>query len=186
MVIQTIMFLLYATGLRVREALRLKNEDVDLRDSCLTVRQTKFRKTRLVPFGEGISERLMCYSAKKARGGAQQPDVPFFVGRDGKSLNQHTVECAFERIRKKANVRRAGGARCQPRLHDLRHTFAVHRLISWYRQGVDVQVWLPVLSTYLGHTHIRHTTTYLTMIPALLNQASRRFEKYAFQENPSE
>ena len=81
-----------------------------------------------------------------------------------------------------AGVVRHDGARYQPRLHDLRHAAAVHRLVSWYRAGADVQKLLPQLATYLGHVHIAATQRYLTMTPELLSEASRRFERYAMEE----
>ena len=79
-------------------------------------------------------------------------------------------------------MRRHDGAYFQPRLHDLRHSFAVHRLVAWYRQGADVQLLLPKLSTYLGHIHLAETQHYLTMTPDLLCEAGRRFESYAALE----
>lgn len=89
------------------------------------------------------------------------------------------AERAFCRLRESAGVHRHDGARYQPRLHDLRHGFAVHRLVSWYRQGADVQRLLPQLATYLGHVHVAATQRYLTMTPELLHEASLRFERYA-------
>ena len=109
-------------------------------------------------------------------------NAPFFISRDGRAIHQCTIEDIFQRIRGKADIRRTDGARYQPRLHDLRHTFAVHRLIAWYKQGADVQKWLPVLSVYLGHTYLAATSVYLTMTPTLLDQANRRFQQYAFPE----
>jgi site-specific recombinase XerD len=85
-------------------------------------------------------------------------------------------------VRSHLDMRRHDGAYFQPRLHDLRHTFAVHRLVAWYRQGADVQVLLPKLSTYLGHIHLAETQHYLTMTPDLLREAGRRFESYAALE----
>jgi integrase/recombinase XerD len=181
---QTLLLLLYGTGLRVREAIRLTCSDVDFSSSYLIVRQTKFRKTRLVPFGAEVCEALKRYAGRQERGALpEQAQTPFFVSRDGRPLCRDTVEGVFARIREKAGVGRTDGARYQPRLHDLRHTFAVHRLIAWYRQGADVQTWLPVLSTYLGHTYLAATSVYLTMTPVLLDQANRRFQKYAFPES---
>jgi integrase len=92
------------------------------------------------------------------------------------------AEKAFCRIREAASVRRDDGGRYQPRLHDLRHSFTVHRLIAWYREGADVQRLLPQLSTYLGHVHIAATQKYLTMTPELLNEAGKRFERYVRPE----
>jgi site-specific recombinase XerD len=89
------------------------------------------------------------------------------------------LERAFRRLREHIGMRRTDGARYQPRLHDLRHTFAVHRLTEWYRQGADVQRLVHDLSVYLGHVRLAHTQVYLTMTPELLHQASTSFERYA-------
>jgi integrase/recombinase XerD len=101
------------------------------------------------------------------------------VTRTGASLTRRAAEYAFDRLRRRAGVQRSDGSRYQPRLHDLRHAFAVHRLVSWYRQGADVQRLLPQLATYLGHVHLAATQRYLTLTPELLQQASQRFEAYA-------
>jgi integrase len=93
-----------------------------------------------------------------------------------------TLRHNYRLLCERAGVRREDGARYQPRLHDLRHTFAVHRLTSWYRQGADVQRLLPHLSVYLGHVHIRTTQVYLSMTPELLQEANIRFERYAGKE----
>ena len=104
------------------------------------------------------------------------------LNRSGEPVKRSAAESAFCYIRKVANVFRTDGARYQPRLHDLRHAFAVNRLVTWYRQGADVQRLLPLLSTYLGHVHIAATQQYLTMTPELLQEASRRFHGYAQPE----
>jgi len=103
----------------------------------------------------------------------------FFASQAGDEIRLHNFEKVFARIRKHAGVLRSTGARYQPRLHDLRHTFAVHRLIAWYREGSNVQECLPLLSTYLGHVDLSGTQHYLTMTPDLLAEASKRFERYA-------
>ena len=92
------------------------------------------------------------------------------------------AERAFVNLRNIAGISREDGARYQPRLHDLRHAMAVHRLVAWYREGADVQRLLPQLATYLGHVDVAATQRYLTMTPELLRQASRRFEGYAKPE----
>lgn len=181
--VRMLLLLLYGAGLRIREAISLTIADIDLEQAVLTIRQTKFHKTRLVPIGRDLARVLMRYGAKHRRTkSAQNSDVPFFIGGDGKPIKQATIEKCFQRVRAKAGVQRTDGARYQPRLHDLRHAFAVHRLIAWYKQGADVQKWLPVLSTYLGHTYLAATSVYLTMTPTLLDQANRRFQHYAFPE----
>jgi integrase/recombinase XerD len=99
--------------------------------------------------------------------------------RKGIPLARYTAENVFRRLRVRVGVVRHDSSHYQPRLHDLRHAAAVHRLISWYRQGADVQRLLPQLATYLGHIHISATQRYLTMTPELLHEASKRFERYA-------
>ena len=121
-------------------------------------------------------------SRPTATGAAEGP-APFFTIRSGARVQQHALEDRFRRICELAGVRRSDGARYQPRLHDLRHTFAVHRLTSWYRQGADVQRLLPQLSVYLGHVYLSSTQVYLSMTPELLQEAGARFEKYARKEN---
>ena len=181
--VRALLLLLYGAGLRIREAITLTLTDVDLNQNILTIRETKFRKTRLVPIGKQLTQVLQQYAERRQRERfVQNPEAPFFVGRNGKAVNQYTIEAAFRKIREKANIRRVDGARYQPRLHDLRHTFAVHRLTTWYKEGMDVQRILPVLSVYLGHTYLADTSTYLTMTPAILEEAGRRFEQYAFKE----
>lgn len=103
----------------------------------------------------------------------------FFASRTGAAISLAMLEKVFVRLREHTGIRRPADARWQPRLHDLRHTFAMHRLITWYRQGADVQACLPLLSTYLGHVNISGTQAYLTMTPELLTEASKRFERYA-------
>jgi integrase len=103
----------------------------------------------------------------------------FFATRKGTAISLNMLEKVFVRVRERAGLRRPPGARWQPRLHDLRHAFAVHRLVAWYREGADVQACLPLLSTYLGHVNVAGTQAYLTMTPELLAEASKRFERYA-------
>jgi integrase/recombinase XerD len=177
---RTILLLLYGTGLRDGEVIRLDRADVDLDNCLLTVRLTKFHKSRLVPFGPQVCQVLTEYAdshpAPRARPGEGNP---FFTTRQGTRIVQNTLQAHFRRVRARAGIRRSGGARSQPRLHDLRHAFAVHRLTSWYQQGADVQKLLPQLSVYLGHAHLADTQAYLSMTPELLREASARFERYA-------
>jgi integrase len=126
------------------------------------------------------TQTLTEYAKRRSEwGGSGEAVSPFFVGRTGKKIYLNTLEGAFQQLREFAGLRRAGGPRCQPRLHDLRHTSAVHRLTAWYREGKDVQMLLPQLSVYLGHTYLAATQVYLSMTPELLHQASLRFEHYA-------
>jgi integrase/recombinase XerD len=180
LVFRTLLLLLYGTGMRVGEALALTLADVDLRQALVTVRQTKFFKTRLVPIGPTLTRELAAYV--RQRGPLAPPAAPFFVTRTGQPLRYDRVNRDFRRLRDLAAIRREPDARYQPRLHDLRHAAAVHRVVAWYRAGVDVQYRLPQLATYLGHVDLRATQRYLTMTPELLEEASRRFARYAHKE----
>ena len=181
---RTIVLLLYGAGLRVGEAINLDRADIDHHNAVLTVRRTKFFKSRLVPFGPQLGSVLTEYGQRPQLlrcAGADQP--AFFTTRSGARLRQGVLQASFRRLREYAGIRRPGGARYQPRLHDLRHTFAVHRLTAWYRQGADVQRLLHHLSVYLGHAHLAATQVYLTMTPELLHEAGARFERYALGED---
>lgn len=165
--------------MRLGEAVRLDVGDVDLIHALLTVRQTKFFKMRLVPLGRDLTRVLIDYRQRWDRQHASRADFPFFRMRNGERIEQFTMERTFRLLRTIAQVSRQGGARRQPRLHDLRHTAAVHRLIAWYRRGADLQYLLPRLATYLGHKDLAGTQHYLTLTPKLLDEASKRFERYA-------
>jgi integrase/recombinase XerD len=169
----------YGAGLRLREATNLTRADVDLSGSILTVRNTKFGKTRLVPVGPQLSQVLAHYDRIGPRG--RLADARFFMTTAGDHVKPDTLEYTFRVLCKRADIRRTD-TREQPRIHDLRHTFAVHRLTSWYQQGADVQRLLHHLSVYLGHVHLRHTQVYLSMTSELLREASHRFERYAGKE----
>jgi len=178
--LRTLLLVLYGAGLRLSEALHLTVGDVDLGDSLLTIRETKFYKTRLVPIGPRLTAALSTFVTKRNRlENSAKSESPFFVTRSGQPITHQIAERAFVRLRNSVGVRRDAGPRDQPRLHDFRHAFTVHRLVSWYRQGADVQRLLPQLSTYLGHVHVSSTQRYLTMTPELLQEASLRFELYA-------
>lgn len=176
---RTLLLLLYATGLRISEALGLDMADVDFEVGLLRIRESKFYKTRLVPMGPDLLTVLATYAAQRNKHPPATPDAPFLLTRRGKRPSRATAEDVFKRLREVAQVRRDDGCRYQPRLHDFRHSFAVTCLIRWYRDGADVQRLLPQLATYLGHVHIAGTQRYLSMTPELLREASVRFERYA-------
>jgi integrase/recombinase XerD len=180
--LRTVVLLLYGTGLRSREVVSLNHEDVDLAKAVLTVRNTKFFKSRLVPFNQPLARILADYAARRGTAEPVPPEAPFFTRRDGTRVLQTSLEECFRRLCERANIRRHDGARYQPRLHDLRHAFAVRRLTSWYRAGADVQRLLPKLSVYLGHAHLAATQVYLSMTPELLAEANARFESYVGKE----
>jgi site-specific recombinase XerD len=179
---QALLLLLYGTGLRISEALSLTLGDVDLQEGVVIVRDTKFYKTRLVPIGTQVCEVMVQYAKRrKENGRSQDKRASFFVTRRSAPITVALVESSFQRLRDHAGVRRTDGARYQPRLHDLRHTFAVHRLTEGYREKQNVQKLLPQLSTYMGHAKISSTQWYLTMTPELLREANLLFAQYAFE-----
>jgi len=177
--LRTQILLLYGAGLRISEALHLTCADVDLIEATLTIRRTKFYKTRRIALSTHLLRVLADYDQNRRehylpREGA----APFFTYKNGAPVKCCVMEDAFLRLRDHVGVRRQN-ARYQPRLHDLRHSFAIHRLTAWYRAGADVQRLLPGLSTHLGHINLSGTQRYLTMTPELLAEASLRFESYA-------
>ena len=175
----TLLLLLYGTGLRISEALSLKLADVDLQENLLTITESKFFKSRLVPIGPRLAVTLQFYEPERRR--LPLPygeDSAFLATRRGVALSRQRAEVIFRRLCSQADIHRQDGGRYQPRLHDIRHTFALRRLTAWYREGADVQRLLPRLSTYLGHQNVAATQHYLNMTPDLLNEASRRFEHY--------
>jgi integrase/recombinase XerD len=180
---RTVLLLLYGAGLRISEALALTVDDVDLSACTLLVRGTKFFKTRLLPIGPKLSSELgQCAIHRLGLVTRSFSGSAFFLDRRGMAVTRATAERYFRTIRGRVGIKRGDNAYFQPRLHDLRHTFAVHRLVAWYRQGADVQRLLPQLSTYLGHIGLAETQAYLTMTPDLLCEAGRRFEGYAHLE----
>jgi site-specific recombinase XerD len=177
--LRSVLLILYGAGLRISEALALKLEDVQLAVPLLRINDSKFYKSRLVPLGSQLRLAMAKYAKwRKDAGYSQDKTSPFFVLRDGSPVNQTRVRGAFERLRRDLRLDRAGQ---RPRLHDLRHSFAVHRLLQWYRQGADVQRLLPKLSVYLGHVRLSCTQAYLSMTPDLLREANARFERYVSQ-----
>ena len=177
---RTLLLLLYGTGLRSGEARHLTLADVDLTGAVLTVRDSKFYKSRMVPVGPQLVHVLTTYAARRVRRPLPQgKDSSFLANRDGTPLAGSTVRDAFAGLRRTAGIHGTNGTHQSPCLHSFRHAFAVHRLSAWYRQGADVQRLLPMLSTYLGHAGLAGTQVYLSMTPELLQQASLRFERYA-------
>lgn len=165
--------LLAASGLRVSEALRLTRDDADLVAGVLTIRATKFRKTRLVPVHASATVALRMYAAQRDRAVPHATAATFFVSRRGTALSYHTVRSAFCRLRTKLGWDLLTP---RPRIHDLRHTFACRRLQQWYESGVDLAPRVAALATYLGHAKASDTYWYLTGTPELLALAVKRFE----------
>lgn len=170
--IATLIGLLGVTGLRVGEALRLTDLDVDWDEGILRIETTKFGKSREVALDPSTLKALKDYVARRDEQVAA-PHVPqLFLNERGKALQYRRVGEAFRKALRESGVGDQSPA--HPHLHDLRHAFAVRTLVTWYRQGVDVEAWLPRLSTYLGHTAPQDTYWYLTAVPELLQVAARR------------
>lgn len=173
--------LMYALGLRVGESARLCRKDVDLPRQCLLIRQTKFAKDRLVPFGSQVAAALGHYlEAREQRHGTLLAEDPVFSVHKGgrRPLTAKAISRTFHRLVARLNLEVAAGV-APPRLHCLRHSFAVSTLLRWYRAGVDPGAQLLHLSTFLGHVNPSSTAVYLTITADLLAQASERFHRFA-------
>ena len=181
---RTLLLLLFNTGLRIGETFSLSLADVSFSSDLLTIRDSKFYKSRLVPIDHRLTVVLDDYAKRKhtIERSERSGHSAFFVRRNGLPLNHGCAERAFRYLCNYCGIHRDDGAHYQPRLHDIRHAFAVTRLLDWYKKGADVQRLLPHLSTYLGHLNISATQRYLTMTPELLREAGSRFERYALSE----
>ena len=167
---ETLLGLLYTTGIRIGEALALDVGDLDRRDRILTVRKGKFGKSRALPLRESVAEALACYVDHPLRPVGTDAAAPIFISGRRHRLSYPAALSAARTV-----YLQAGIADPQPRLHDFRHTFAVSRVAGWYAQGRDVNALLPALSTYLGHISVENTRLYLTANGVLLDQAAVRF-----------
>lgn len=172
---RTLIGLLAVTGLRVGEACRLDRDDVDLAEQILTVRDSKFDKSRQVPVHSSTAAALRGYARLRDRSGPEPRTAAFLISTRGTRLDEHNVQKIFARLVRAANVPTTPGCR-PPRLHDFRHGFATATLLDWYQQDVDVQARIPLLSTYLGHVDPKSTYWYLTGTPQLLALAATRLD----------
>lgn len=174
---RALLLVLYCTGLRFGEAVRLRLRDLDLPRRLFFVAESKGR-SRWVPFHPSLAVELARYL--RARhvfvGSKGAPGDPIFVGANRKALSVKTASYTISKLYRSAKLKPAQG-RGGPRPYDLRHTFAVHRLTRWYRQRVDLHARLPWLSAYLGHVDLLGTETYLTATPELLGLAAERFRR---------
>jgi site-specific recombinase XerD len=149
--------------------------DVDLHQETLFIRDSKFHKDRIIPFGPKLGEHLKNYlSLRCSLFGSVKLDDPLFITRRCAFIRNRTIQYVFLDVLKAAEITIPPGKR-RPRLHDLRHTFAVHRLLRWYKEGVDVQNRLPLLSTFMGHIDIYSSQVYLTITDDILREANGRF-----------
>lgn len=172
----TVIGLLAVTGMRVGEVIALDRSDVSQRQGLLVVRHAKFGKTRKVPLHTTTAAALRRYACQRDLLWPQPKSRSFFVSNTGTRLQHQNVGHAFARLLKKAGM--PSKPRCRPRIHDLRHSFAIHTLKDWYQANLDVEARLPALSTYLGHTCPTSTYWYLTAVPELLCLAAERLENH--------
>jgi integrase len=175
--IETLIGLLAATGLRVGEALRLDRSDLDTANGVLQIRRSKFGKSRQVPLLPSSLEALGRYDHRRQQLYPHPDTNALFVSLRGTRVIYETVWPAHRMLCERAGV--GAGSAVIPRIHDLRHTFAVRALLSWYHDGVDVQARLSWLSTYLGHREPRYTYWYLSAAPELLAHAARLLDDAA-------
>ena len=178
----TLIGLLASCGLRPGEAVRLRDADVEMDSNPprLVIRETKFRKTRLVPVDASTAEALRSYAATRKHLGLAGLSPGFFVSEAGSPLAYSAVGRTFRGIVSRLAIQTTAGSH-GPNLRCLRHTFAVRRMLDWYDRGLDVNKHLPHLSVYMGHIKPKHTYWYLTATPDLLSKAGSRFESYVSQ-----
>jgi len=172
----TALGLLAVTGMRISELVALENDDVDLGDGLLTLRHTKFGKSRCLPLHPTTRQALYGYVHLRDRVYPIPNSPSFFVSEQGTRLTHWTVRATFVQLSRQIGLRDPTD-RHGPRLHDFRHRFAVQTLVRWYREGVDVERHLPELSTYLGHVKVSDTYWYLSATPELLGLATQRLEQ---------
>ena len=172
---ETLIGLLAISGIRVGEALRLDAGDLDWARGVLVIRDSKFNRSREVPLHQSALDALRAYARLRDQRYPQPRSASFFVTRSGRRPSYGTVREHFEHLVHRAGLR-PRSARCRPRLHDFRHSFACATLEDWYRCGADVQARLPLLSTYLGHIDPASTYWYLSGKPELLALAASRLE----------
>ena len=173
----TLFGLLAATGMRHSEALALDREDVDRKEGILSIRQSKFRKSRLVPVHVSTRDVLADYAKGRNRIFPRPKTVAFFVSERGTRVTKWAVQYNFVKVSTEIGIRaQTKGRRLgrEPRLHDMRHRFAARTLVDWYRAGIDVEREMHKLSTYLGHVHVNETYWYLEAVPELLELATQR------------
>jgi len=175
----TLFSLLVSTGLRISEALNLSRQDAELRTGVLTIRETKFRKSRLVPLHPSTLQALRRYSKLRDSYHPGTRPKTFFLSEKGTPLNYRGVLYIFIKLSRKLGWRDRDK---KPRIHDFRHTFAVRRLLKWYEEGANLDQKILALTTYLGHVQVTDTYWYLSAVPELLATVSEKFENFATKE----
>jgi site-specific recombinase XerD len=177
LVYETVFALLYGLGLRVGEVARLTVGDVDFTGNILCIRETKFSKNRWVPFGPNMANRLRRYCDQRY-GETAATETPLFSFTQGRHIHPCTISQTFHKLLPQLELQLPPGV-APPRVHDLRHSFAVGTLLRWYREGVDPNRRLIHLATFLGHVDPNSTAVYLTITDELLREAAQRFHAFA-------
>jgi integrase len=172
----TVIGLLYATGMRISEAIGLNIEHFHEDTGLLFIREGKFGKSRWIPLLPSARQAVEHYIDLRSMSPPAEPESPLFINLCGRRLNRDTVSGMFRAMLRQAGFRTGKGP--GPRLHDLRHSFAVRCLLKWYQAGEDVNARLPWLATYMGHVHVAHTMVYLHATTELLTEVGRRFETH--------
>jgi integrase len=179
----TILGLMAVTGMRMSEPIGLDREDVDLSLGVITIHRSKFGKSRCVPLAVSSQEALKRYQCQRDLLCRHPETSRFFLSERGTEVCERTMHGVFANLSREIGLRRPSDHRA-PRLHDLRHTFAVRTLLDWYRKGLDVERELPKLATYLGHVHVSATYWYLSAVPELLQCAVRRLGESFDEQRP--
>jgi site-specific recombinase XerD len=174
----TLLGLLYTTGIRIGEALALNVNDYSSRRQRLHIRRGKFHKERWLALTESTCHVLNDYLKERTRWAMLTEQPPFFISLRKHRLSQSAATVAFKSVLKQS----LKGKKIKAHLHDIRHTFAVHRLTLWYQQDVDINVHLPALATHMGHVSIRSTQVYLHTTPELLALVNANFHKWFQQQ----
>ena len=181
----TLLALLAVTGMRTSEVLNLDRNDVDLANGVLTVRDSKFGKSRYIPLHESTSLALGRFAARRDRLCPAPRDPAFFLNESGTRITDWTLRWTFVRLSRRTGLREPARSNGDgPRLIDMRHSFAVGTRVRWYREGVDVERHIPRLATWLGHTHVSDTYWYLSATPELMQAAARRLDGLAPRARP--
>ena len=174
----TLIGLLACTGLRISEALALKRQDVNLQTGVLTIRVSKFKKSRLVPLHDSAVKNLQAYVHRRDRYHRHPHSDAFFLNEHTTPMKHQKTNHTFRQLRKNLGWT-AKGQESLPRIHDLRHTFAVQRLLQWHQEDAVIDHKIVGLATYLGHVNVTSTYWYLSAIPELMAVISKRFEQFA-------
>ncbi len=173
---QRLLGVLYSTGIRIGEALALNLEHFQSEEQLLYIAEGKFRKARWVPISGSTCRALEQYVRKRLQMPHPSSDSPLFLNQRSRRLHHSTVNKTFRHLLRQCDIHHS--KLTGPRTHDIRHTFAVHRLLAWYRDGQDVNTRLPWLATYMGHVDIHSTQVYLRATPELIEQVHHRFHNH--------